>query len=310
MPALHLFQRSSTDSFSLTIHSPITIAGLTVIALTFFVISSWLGFRVYRKRAAAKRESKMGAAFLSVKGLVQDDGLGNEKDEVITSVLYSTYDKIDTNPAHHRPFFRGPNVQINVFSRQMMDSTIVLPEKAIVNPVTLPKPFARTSASFAPSGGPRFSTLDSVVSREISQVRNSFGSFANSRFSVVSGASSISNTSGTTRKVRQKFEPVLPDELLPALGEQLTIVQSFDDGWCVVGRTNSTFVHTAKSLFKSPSEQAQNIELGVVPAWCFLKPVKGLRAERPIRNTSLGITVNIDEPGVSSRNELISWSNF
>jgi len=277
MPAIHLFQRSSTDSFSLSIHSPITIAGLTVIILTFFGISLWLGFRAYRKRAAAKRESKMGAAFLSVKGLVPD--------EKITE----------------------PEIQTNVFSRQMMDSTIVLPEKAIVNPVILPKPFARASAAFAPSGGPPFSTLNSAASR---QTCSSFESFASRRFSVVSGASSISSTSGATRKVRQKFEPVLPDELLPALGERLTIVQSFDDGWCVVGRTNSTFVHSAKSLFRSSPEPAQNIELGVVPAWCFMKPVKGLRAERPIRSTSLGITVNIDEPGVSSRHEVVSWSNF
>ncbi len=41
---------------------------------------------------------------------------------------------------------------------------------------------------------------------------------------------------GATRKVRQVFDPVLPDEILVKLGEQLTIVQSFDDGWCVVGR--------------------------------------------------------------------------
>jgi len=292
MPALYLFQRSSTDFSSLTIHSPIIIAGLAVIALVFFGICSWLGFRVYQKRVAAKRESKMGAAFLSVKGLVQDDGSENDRDGVLTRSKTLT----------------------NGFSRQMMDSTIVLPEKApekaIINPAIPPRPFARTSASFAPSGGPRFATLDSVVPRELSQARSSFGSLTNSRFSVVSGTSSISNTSGTTRKVRQKFEPVLPDELLPALCEQLTVVQSFDDGWCVVGRENSTFVHTAKSLFKLSSEPGQNIELGVVPAWCFLKPVKGLRAERPIRSTSLGITVNMDGPGVSSRNELMSWSNF
>ena len=169
----------------------------------------------------------------------------------------------------------------------------------------IPKPFARTPASSAP----RFPVLDFVVSRESFQARSSFMS-SHSRFSVMSGTSTISTTSGTTRKVRQLFEPVLPDELLPSLGEQLTVVQSFDDGWCVVGRANSTFIHTAKSLFKPSSEPDQNIELGVVPAWCFLKPVKGLRAERPIRSTSLGVTINMDGPANTSRNELVSWSNF
>jgi hypothetical protein len=48
--------------------------------------------------------------------------------------------------------------------------------------------------------------------------------------------------------------------------------------------------------------------LGVVPAWCFLKPVKGLRAERPVRSTSLGITVQMDAG--PARDSLVSWSNF
>ena len=195
----------------------------------------------------------------------------------------------------------------------MIDSTVILPQKALLHPAVprtaLPRPFTRTSASFALSAaGPRLSNLNSFGPRELPQSRNSFMS-TNSygRNSFMSATSTISTTSGTTRKVRQKFEPVLPDELLPLLGERLTVVQSFDDGWCVVGRENSIFVRTAKSLFKT-QEPGGNIEIGVVPAWCFLKPVKGLRAERPIRSSSLGVTVNMEGP--SSRNELISWSNF
>jgi len=126
----------------------------------------------------------------------------------------------------------------------------------------------------------------------------------------MSGTSSLEAGSATMRKVRQIFDPVLPDELLTRVGEQLTLVQSFDDGWCVVGRENSSLVHTAKSLFKPTPVPENNVELGVVPAWCFLKPVKGLRAERPVRSTSLGITVNLDAPSCSSRNDLLSWSNF
>jgi len=111
------------------------------------------------------------------------------------------------------------------------------------------------------------------------------------------------------RKVRQLFDAVLPDELLlMKIGEPLAIMQSFDDGWCVVGRQNGLMVNTAKSLFKSAPQQESNIELGVVPAWCFIKPMSGVRVERPVRSTSLGITVNMDGP--ATRSDLISWSNF
>ena len=210
------------------------------------------------------------------------------------------------------------------FSRNMVNSTIVLPEKARMPPAretnvaedreagTFPAPFAPKPFTFAlGAASPRDSTLEPDRS---SKSRNSFMSFTSSqnRFSVISGSSSSldpKTTSGTARKVRQLFDPVLPDELLTRLGEHLTVVQSFDDGWCVVGRENASLVHTAKSLFKSTPEPENSVELGVVPAWCFLKPVKGLRAERPMRVSSLGITVNLDAPG-SSRNELVSWSNF
>jgi len=281
MPALYLVQRSNSFS-TFTIHSPIIIAGLTVVILICCGVFTWLGFRIYRKRAAAKRESRLGAAFLSVKGVVPD-GPGNEK---------------------------GVQPLTNGFSRQMINSTVILPQKALLHPAVpqsaFPRPFTRTP--FAPSAGAGLVDLNSIGPRELPQARNSFMSTNSyNRFSLMSGTSTVSTTSGTARKVRQKFEPVLPDELLPSLGERLTVVQSFDDGWCIVGRENSTIVHTAKSLFKS-QEPGENIEIGVVPAWCFLKPVKGLRAERPIRSTSLGVTINLDGP--SSRNELMSWSNF
>jgi hypothetical protein len=277
-------QQSDLSSTFTTIHSPIAIAGITIISFIFCGVFSWLGFRFYQKRDAAKRESRMGAAFLSVKGVVPD-GPGNEKVA--------------------QPLTNG-------FSRHMIDSTVVLPQKALLNPAAprtaLPRAFTRTPASIALSAGARLSDLNSFGPRDLPQSRNSFMSTNSyNRISFMSATSTISTTSGTTRKVRQKFEPILPDELLPLLGERLTVVQSFDDGWCVVGRENSTFVHTAKSLFKS-QEPGGNIEVGVLPAWCFLKPVKGLRAERPIRSSSLGVTVNMEGP--SSRNELISWSNF
>jgi len=123
----------------------------------------------------------------------------------------------------------------------------------------------------------------------------------NSRASVISSrrmstASTASSAfEGHKRKVRQLFNPALPDELVLSLGERVTVVQSYDDGWCVIGRD---------SLIK-PGD----VEMGTCPAWCFIKPTKGLRAERPIRTSSLGVTVTLDGPGVP-RDNIISWSNF
>lgn len=71
------------------------------------------------------------------------------------------------------------------------------------------------------------------------------------------------------------------------------VINSFDDGWCIVGRDGL----------------GGAVEMGAVPAWCFVKPSPGLRAERPMRITSLGVTINMDEAG-APRNEVISWSNF
>lgn len=221
-------------------------------------------------------------------------------------------------------FYRNAQAaQSDAFSRDRMNPSIVLPDSYSEHPAsssregildyhrqsgTFPRPFAPKPFSFALSvpSGSRNSTMNSKSDR------SSFISIASnySRFSVISGSSSI-DTAGTARKVRQLFTPVLPDELLiTSLGEQLTVVQSFDDGWCIVGREGSIFASAAKSLFaKAPAPSESNVELGVVPAWCFLKPTKGVKTERPMRSSSLGVTVQMDAPG-SSRASLMSWSNF
>ncbi|KAF9476704.1 hypothetical protein BDN70DRAFT_811829 [Pholiota conissans] len=302
MPAFNLLPRSvtaSSASSSPSINQPIYIAGVIVAVVIVLIIAVWLGIRAYRKRLAAKREEKMGAAFLSVKGLVREDSImTNEKVPEIKLQRSAT--------------------QINSFSRDKMDESVVLPARARLSPSnaaevieahrqsgSFPTPFAPKPFSFA-LDPQRASMLEPGL-------RHSFMSTSSqNRFSVMSSTSSFDSIStlGTMRKVRQMYDPVLPDELLVRLGEQLTVVQSFDDGWCVVGRENASLVQSAKSLFKTARVDENNVEMGVVPAWCFLKPVKGLRAERPMRSTSLGITVNIDAAGHSSRNDMVSWSNF
>ena len=213
------------------------------------------------------------------------------------------------------------------FSRRDLNSTIPLPEKTLSRarlaaPASrdeiieyhrqsgiFPQSFSPKPFSFALSANGSDSKRGSNIRLSVSSALSAGSGNRYSVASVASSSPSFQSTTGAVRKVKQLFEPVLPDELLlTKVGEQLTIVQSFDDGWCVVGRENSSMVHATKSLFKSSPQPENNAELGVVPAWCFIKPMQGVRVERPVRSTSLGITVNVDGP--TSRSDLMSWSNF
>ena len=162
------------------------------------------------------------------------------------------------------------------------------------NEGNLPRPFAPFSFALQAGNSPPVGKRTSVAS-VLTFSRDSFlsiGSRSN-RFSIASTISSSSQSN--RRKVQQLFGPILPDELVVSLGERLTVMQSFDDGWCIVGRPSML--------------NKEEIELGAVPAWCFLKPVKGLRAERPMRIGSLGVTVQLDTP-TPERDQVMSWSNF
>ncbi|KAJ7637690.1 hypothetical protein DFH06DRAFT_1218925 [Mycena polygramma] len=297
MPVFNVFARDDPLAPSSPL-GPIYIAGIALAGTIILCLLIALAIRRYRRRAQAKREKVRVAAFTPIRGIFREG-----------------------EPEKDTERFQAP--QGATFSREQLTRSVVLPDKALTRPSraasnqdvvdfhrqsgNLPKPF-----SFALTASPTPSVIDGPRS---SWVRYSGASSFDNRFSVVSSSSSVNSTptSGTPCKVRQLFSPVLPDELLlTALGERLTLVQAFDDGWVVVGRTGSMFAAPAKSLFKSASgaPAESEVELGVVPAWCFLKPVKGLRAERPVRSTSLGITVQMDGPAFSSRDEILSWSNF
>ena len=212
---------------------------------------------------------------------------------------------------------RGPPGQ---FSRDQLTASIILPDQQIIRPDattdeimryhmasgTMTRPFSVAASTLAPPSSPKFPasrpisivSFQSAAGGNLSPRRASFFSFANRRSSVASSVSNVSSMFGVEgRKIRQLFSPVLPDELVLSLGEKVTLVKAFDDGWCIVGRDS----------FLKPGE----VEMGAVPSWCFVKPVKGLKASRPMRTSSLGVTVEIDAgPGYSSREEVISWSNF
>ncbi|CAE6458243.1 unnamed protein product [Rhizoctonia solani] len=120
------------------------------------------------------------------------------------------------------------------------------------------------------------------------------GSFSHSHGRTDSAASGTSNV--ITRKVQTVFPPLLPDELVLSVGEKVTLLQTFDDEWCVVGR-----------------DRFGEVEVGAVPAYVFTKLRAGEKMERPMRSTSLGVKVEMSSaPGAvwSSRDEVISWSNF
>ncbi|THH16103.1 hypothetical protein EW146_g4482 [Bondarzewia mesenterica] len=286
-----LFSRDTTNNSNNKI-TPVVIAGFSVAGVIVLAIVAWLIIRFYRKRSQKERKEERNGAFLTVKGIVKE-----WEDEKEASTVTS-------NP--------------NVFSRTQIGRSIVMPNKSIVRPDatkeeiiqyhkdigTITRPFSFSlnpprisghSPSNSSSGRP-VSTV-SFLTADFSPRRSSFMSF-DKRSSTASAFSTSSSSRGVEkRKVRQLFNPVLPDELVINLGEKITVVQSFDDGWCIVGRD---------SVFKSG-----DIEMGAVPAWVFVKPIKGLKASRPMRSSSLGVTVEMDAgPGFSSRDELVSWSNF
>ncbi|KII89878.1 hypothetical protein PLICRDRAFT_40059 [Plicaturopsis crispa FD-325 SS-3] len=301
---LRALSRRADDSTS-SITNPIYLAGIAAAGALVLGCALWLIIRAVRKRAQAKRDNARGAAFLSVRGLVKEDA-----DEKFPE-----------------------SSQVDVFSRSRLTESVVLPEKARLHPPaathddildfhrrsgTIPRPFsfalhapsrARSPSIYSTASSGSSSPVQPAFTRESSYSVTSGG--AGSRFSMLSAASSQTATAGHARKVRQLFNPVLPDELLIThVGERLTVVQSFDDGWCVVARESAGVFQGSKSKAFGAKPSDDGVELGVVPAWSFIKPVKGLRAERPVRSSSLGITVEIERPGMVSRDEVISWSNF
>lgn len=101
--------------------------------------------------------------------------------------------------------------------------------------------------------------------------------------------------------VKVAFTPLLPDEVALEVGERATVVDVYDDGWCVVLSSGAEVV------------------MGAVPLWCFAEPdpekPEGFEHSRPERTTSLGVKVELEEEpdtsGHSSRHDSVfSWSNF
>jgi len=281
---IHVLPRAGDTSSNTGVY----IAGFVVAGVVVLGAGAWLTIRFLRRRTRERDEDNRGASFLNVRGLIRE---GGEKGE----------DEAVPNDIH--------GIQSHMFSRAHLGAEgVTMPSRVLAKPTAakqeivnyhanegnLPRPFHPFSFALQ-AGGPSPAGKRGSTASTLTVSRDSFlsiGSHSN-RFSIASTISSSSQSN--RRKVQQTFDPVLPDELVISLGERLTVMQSFDDGWCIVGRPGMM--------------NKDEIELGAVPAWCFLKPVKGLRAERPMRIGSLGVTVQLDAPN-PGRDQVISWSNF
>jgi hypothetical protein len=291
--------------------TPEIIGGLAFAGAILLCACVWLGIHHYRKRTRETRD-------LIVKGVISE---GDEKVSPRYVLVISVFPFIENDrrfPCRCRVTVKPPAGQ---FSRDQLTASIVLPHQNVIRPDvtkddimryhmasgTMTRPFSSAANTLVPPASPMGAAMRpiSIVSFQsaagggTSPRRTSFFGFGNRPSSVASSVTSnVSSMFGVEgRKIRQLFSPVLPDELVLSLGEKVTLVRAFDDGWCIVGRDSQL--------------KAGDVEMGAVPAWCFVKPVKGLKASRPMRTSSLGVTVQIDAgPGFSSREECISWSNF
>jgi len=130
-----------------------------------------------------------------------------------------------------------------------------------------------------------------------------------------------SNSETKMKTVVRSFAPLLPDELVLRPGEELAVLQEFDDGWCVVAREglgsngaptppglpdpeDSILPGDASSTTgSSVSSRRRILEVGTCPSWVFddISPANG-EFVRPMRSTSLSITVSMKIPPASHSN--------
>lgn len=128
------------------------------------------------------------------------------------------------------------------------------------------------------------------------------------------------------RTVVRAFAPLLPDELVLRPGEELAVLQEFDDGWCVVAReglgsngaptppgldtdepvsTSQPAADGSSTTGSSGSGRSRKrvLEMGACPAWVFEEappPNHAREYSRPMRNTSLSVTVSMRVPPATS----------
>ncbi|KZT02624.1 uncharacterized protein LAESUDRAFT_762743 [Laetiporus sulphureus 93-53] len=280
-----LARRSDGSSTSLTGNTA-QIIGVSVAAAIAAFGAIFFGIYLYRKRLSAKREKIRESAFINVRGLVRD-GFPSQSSSQTSSSESLPHARM-SNPLPRSPLSNSVTMPPRVALRKNATEEEIV--QYYSSQGRLPRPFAPFTASNGDSN--RLSAVSALRPQSTGSFFSMVSSYSSRRGSTASSLSAFDD--GHKRKVRQLFHPTLPDELFLSLGERIAVINSYDDGWCIVGRD---------SMLK-PGD----VELGAVPSWVFMKAVKGLRAERPIRTSSLGVTVTLDAPG--PRQDVISWSNF
>ncbi|KAL5486317.1 hypothetical protein ACEPAI_7363 [Sanghuangporus weigelae] len=295
------------------------LVGICIAVAALLGLALWTTMRIMRKRSQARREENRDTLFLTVKGVLKESSyqpMHNEfsrakltesvvmpdkaiirpdatRDEIIS--YYSDQGKL---PRPFAPFsfaLSASHLSSSSSSTAAAQDKRVSTQSFSASAARLPPPSPHSRASVQPSL--RDSIRESFFGGN-GHLRSGSALSGGSRLSVFStGSSGAGSMTGVQqRQVRQVFTPILPDELTLTLGESVSILRSFDDGWCIVARPK-------------PYSTNGDAELGAAPAWCFVKPMKGLRSERPVRSSSLGVTVQVDND-VQPRNDIISWSNF
>ncbi|KAF8440497.1 hypothetical protein L210DRAFT_2159966 [Boletus edulis BED1] len=237
-------------------------------------------------------------------------------------------------PFHVGGFVRPTTTQVYpysglsapLFSRDKLTASIIMPEKSItrkphacglsdmagVLPKLTPSPTSSTPLLHRPlpnvaSPRPRVLSILNPAHPRHSRSSSAFSGYTQYRLPPgLSPRHSLfrSVSPSQARIVQQPFEPTLPDELSLQCGEHLSVLQSFDDGWCAVARDTSR----RSLLFVGVKNNEDTIDIGLVPTWVFFKPLEGVASTRPSRSTSLNALLLGQIP--ATRDMIPSWSNF
>lgn len=142
-------------------------------------------------------------------------------------------------------------------------------------------------------------------------------SVASSRSAMIFAKNALS---AMRKKALQSFEPLLPDELPVSIGDTLSLLQQFDDGWCVVAVEQDGDTAGDADRVASGSKE---VKMGCVPLWVFERKSKAPGGHtRTMRTISLAVTIELTptDPGMGldgaprapwqREQPTVSWSNF
>lgn len=149
--------------------------------------------------------------------------------------------------------------------------------------------------------------------------RTSIASVASSRSAIVFAKNALS---AMHKKALQAFEPLLPDEIPVNVGDTLSLLQTFDDGWCVCAVEVDSEGGNGSGLAPPRAPATKEVKMGCAPLWVFERKSKNPGDHmRSMRSTSLAVTIELTPNGAGmepagrvaapwQRDPVISWSNF